>query len=281
MNEAVSTVKRDQLSWWAFITQGATAGMLLWYVGLVISLESYSRYYHLLIVGALPKFLALGAAIGSLKGFIIWACGKLIRHRLGWLLRSLIASVLFRLMTLVPPFSSEVQASSQEWVIGSTVVIGLTFGLLVGSRLQPWRALVRASGTIGPKSATLAGLTGIVLRLGILFHFLFFGLVFLSVMQSPDRLEFRWVALITIHLTLSLIIVFIKMKFWLLATSAVLINTPVVMLLTEFQRQQLGFAWYVLVAYVALWAMFLLTRWRQTYQVLSVLGKEIHYYLID
>ena len=67
------------------------------------------------------------------------------------------------------------------------------------------------------------------------------------------------------------------MKFWLLGTSAVLINTPVVMLLTEFQRQQPGFTWYVLVAYVALWAMFLLTRWRQTYQALSVPGEEIHY----
>ena len=281
MNGAVSTVNRDQLSWWTFLTQGAAAGMLLCYVSLVISLESYSRYYHPLIVGALPRFLAFGFAIGGLKGVIIWACAKMIRHRLGWLLRSTIASVVFHLIAFVPPFSSDVQRSSQEWVIGSTVVVGLTFGLVIGSRLQPWQALVRASGTIGPKSATLAGLTSIALRLGILFLFLFFGLIFLSVMQSPDRLEFRWIALITIHLTLSLIIVFIKMKLWLLATSAVLINTPVVMLLTEFQRQQLGYAWYVLIGYLALWAMFLLTRWRQTYRALSVFGEELRYYLID
>lgn len=281
MNEAVSTVKRDQLSWWTFLTQGATAGMLLSYLTLVISLESYDRYYHRLIVGALPRFLAVGLVVGGLKGVIIWACAKLIRHRLGWLLRSTIASVVFHVIIRVPPFSSDGQPATWQWLIGSTVVVGLTFGLLIGSRLQPWQRLVRANGTIGPKSAVLAGLTGIVLRLGILFLFLFFGLVFLSVMQTPDRLESRWIALITVQVTLSLIVVFSKMRFWLLAASAVLINTPVVMLLTEFQRQQLGYGWYVLIGYLALWAMFLLTRWRQTYHAFSVFGEELRYYLID
>jgi hypothetical protein len=36
-----------------------------------------------------------------------------------------------------------------------------------------------------------------------------------------------------------------------------------------------------LMAYLVLWAMFLLTRWRQTYQALSVFGEEMRYYLID
>jgi hypothetical protein len=75
--------------------------------------------------------------------------------------------------------------------------------------------------------------------------------------------------------------VFIKMKFWLLAALAVLLNTPVVILLTEFQAEQLDYARYVLVAYLAAWAMFLLARWRQSYRALSVLGEELRYYLID
>ncbi|HEY3579716.1 MAG TPA: hypothetical protein VGK82_04205, partial [Pyrinomonadaceae bacterium] len=152
---------------------------------------------------------------------------------------------------------------------------------LIGSRLQPWQALVRATGTVGRKSAVLAGLTSIVLRSGILLLFLFFGLIFLSVMQGPDSRESRWIALITIHLTLSLLVVFSNMKLWLLAMSALLINAPVVILLAEFQRQQLEFGWYVLWAYLALWSMFLLTRWRQTYRALSMLGEEMRYYLID
>lgn len=281
MNDVVSSLQREQLSWWTFLTQGATAGMLLAYVHLVITLETNDPYYHLLIVGALPKFLALGLAIGGVKGVIIWACAKLSRHRLGWLLRTIIATVLFHLLPVVLPESSAAQPASQEWVIGSTVVVGLTFGLLIGSRLQPWQALVRATGTVGRKSAVLAGLTSIVLRSGILLLFLFFGLIFLSVMQGPDSRESRWIALITIHLTLSLLVVFSNMKLWLLAMSALLINAPVVILLAEFQRQQLQFSWYVLWAYLALWAMFLLTRWRQTYRALSMLGEEMRYYLID
>lgn len=281
MSEAVSTVKRVQLSWWTFLTQGATAGMLLSYLILVIGLESYDRYYHPLFVGALPRFLAVGLVVGGLKGFIIWACARLIRHRLGWLLRSAIASVVFHVIIRVPPFSSDGQPASWQWLIGSTIVVGLTFGLLIGSRLQPWQRLVRANGAVGPKSAALAGITGIVLRLGILFLFLFFGLVFLSVLHTSDGVESRWIALITIQLTLSLIVVFSKMRFWLLTGLAVLINTPVVMVLAEFQRQQLGDTWYVLISYLALWAMFLLTRWRKTYQALSILGEEMRYYLID
>lgn len=281
MNEVVSTVKRDQLSCWTFLTQGATAGMLLSYLTLVISVESYDPYYHRLIVGALPRFLAMGLVVGGLKGVIIWACAKLIRHPLGWLLRSTIAGVVFHVIIRVPPFSSDGQPASWEWLIGSTVVVGLTFGLIIGSRLQPWQRLVRANGTVGRKSVALAALTGIVLRLGILFLFLFFGLVFLSVLHKADGVESRWIALITIQVTFSLLVVFITMKFWLLAGLAVLINTPVVILLTEFQRQHLGDAWYVLVSYLALWAMFLLTRWSKTYQALSVLGEEMRYYLID
>lgn len=281
MNDVVSPLQREQLSWWTFLTQGATAGILLAYVRLIITLETNDPYYHFLIVGALPKFLALGLAIGGVKGVIIWACGKLIRHRLGWLLRTIVATVLFHLIPVVFPERSTAQPGSQEWVVGSTIVVGLTFGVLIGSRLQPWQALVRANGTVGRKSAMLAGLTSIILRLGTLFLFLFFGLIFLSVMQGPDSRESRWIALITIHLTLSLLVVFSNMKLWLLTMSAVLINAPVVMLLTEFQRQQLEFSWYVLLAYLALWAMFLLTRWRQTYRALSMLGEEMRYYLID
>ena len=281
MNDAASPWAREPLPWWTYVTQGATAGMLLCYVRLVITLETNSPYFHRLIIGALPRFLAFGSAVGSIKGTVIWACAKLIRHRLGWLLRATIASVVFLLIIRVPPFNADVQSDSQEWVIRATAVIGLTFGLLVGSRLQPWQALVRTTGTIGTKSARLAGLTSFVLRSAILFLFLFFGLVLLSVMETPDSRESRWIALITIHLTLSLILVFIETKLWLLATMAVLINAPVVMLMTEFQRQQLGFAWYVLMAYLVLWAMFLLTRWRQTYLALSVLGEEMRYYLID
>lgn len=281
MNEAVSTVKRDQLSWWTFLTQGATAGMLLSYLTLVIGLERYDPYYHPLFVGALPQFLGVGLVLGGLKGIVIWACTRLIRHRLGWFLRSTIASLVFHLIIRVPPFRSDGEPASWQWLIGSTVVVGLTFGLVIGSRLRPWQRVVRASGTIGRKSAVLAALTGIVLRLGILFLFLFFGLIFLSILHSADSVESRWIALITIHVTLSLLLVFSKMRFWLLAALAVLINTPVVMLLTEFQRQQLGEAWYVVISYLALWAMFLLTRWRKTYQALSILGEEMRYYLID
>lgn len=281
MIDVVSPFKREPLSWWTYVTQGATAGMLLGYVWLVIILETNGRYYHRLIIGAFPRSLAFGLGIGAAKGVIIWACAKLIRHRLGWLIRSTIATVLFHLLLLMFPARSGEEPASQEWVVGSTIVVGLTFGLLIGSRLRPWQALVRATGTVGPKSAVLAGLTSIVLRSGTLLLFLFFGLIFLSVMQGPESRLARWIALITIHLTLSLLVVFSNMKLWLLAASAVLINAPVVMLLAEFQRRQLAFAWYVLLAYLALWAMFVLTRWRQTYRALAVLGEEMRYYLID
>jgi len=59
-----------------------------------------------------------------------------------------------------------------------------------------------------------------------------------------------------------------------------MVTAPAVMVLVEF-RHDLGSGLYGGIGYLAAWAIFLLTRWREIYAALSVLGEEIRYYLSD
>jgi hypothetical protein len=70
------------------------------------------------------------------------------------------------------------------------------------------------------------------------------------------------------------------MPFWLLLFLTVLVTSPLVMLVTEFQHK-LEWGFYPIIGYLVFWITFLLARWRPTYSALNVLNDEIHYYLID
>ena len=62
---------------------------------------------------------------------------------------------------------------------------------------------------------------------------------------------------------------------------ALIVNAPVVLLITEVLNNQPAAMRYAPLGYLAIWAAFLLARWRATYSALNFLKEEFRYYLID
>lgn len=82
------------------------------------------------------------------------------------------------------------------------------------------------------------------------------------------------------HLGLSVVVLFVRMRFSVLALlTAIALSPPVASLWKWTQMGAAGH--YMIITYLALWALFLLTRWRQTPVAFSFLKEELRYYLID
>lgn len=267
-----------------YIAQGAATGAVLEFLFVVLQIITVPNPYNFLFIWGLPVILGFGVGWGTVKALVIWTCAKLARRRVPWLIRCLIAggvlTGLSRVFEVFFPHESGPPVSF-SWLVGSTVFIALTCGIVIGSNLNPWRAFVRGAGFIVPKSAFLTGMTGFILRLVIVVAFM--GAVLLMICTTQGNATHKdvvWAILILCHLTAALLVVFIRMPFWLLLILSTLVTAPVVMLVAEFQYK-LEWGFYLIIGYLAVWIVFLLARWRPTYSALAVINDEIHYYLID
>ena len=282
--EAETDSRSDGPRFGVYVAQGVATGAILEFLFVVIQIVTVPNAYNFLFVWGLPVILGLGAGWGTVKAVVIWVLGKLAHRRVPWLIRCLIAAgVLTGLTGVFEIFFPDEPGPpvSITWIAGSIVFTALVCGVVIGSNLNPWRAVVRGADFIVPKSAVLAGVTGLILRLFIVCAFM--GAVMLmiaSTQVNSTHKEVVWTILILCHLTAALLVVFIRMPFWLLLILSVLLTTPVVMLVTEFQYK-LELAFYPVIGYLVAWIAFLLTRWRPTYSALAVIDDEIHYYLID
>lgn len=274
----------DRPRFGVYIAQGAATGAILEFLFVVIQIVTVPNPYNFLFVYGLPVILGFGAGWGTVKALVICTCAKLARRRVPWLIRCLIAAGVFAGLTRVFEvfFPHEPgQPVSLSWIAGSAVLTALPCGIVIGSNLNPWRAFVRGAGFIVRGSAFLAGVTGFILRLFIVITFMGVAMLMIcSTQVNSTHKEIVWTTLALTHLSAALLVVFLRMRFWLLLVLSVLVTAPVVMLVTEFQRK-LEWGFYPVIGYLAIWIAFLLARWRPTYSALNVLNDEIHYYLID
>ncbi len=267
-----------------YVAQGAATGAILEFLFVVLQIITVPNPFNFLFIFALPVILGFGVGWGTVKALVIWTCAKLARRRVPWLIRCLIAGAVITGLTRVFEvfFQPEPRPPvSLSWLAGSTIFVALTCGIVIGSKLNPWRALVRGAGFIVPRSAFLAGVTGFILRLTIVFAFM--GAVMLMICTTQVNSTHKvivWATLILCHFTAALLVVFIRMPFWLLLILSTLVTAPVVMSVVEFQHK-LEWGFYPIIGYLAVWIAFLLARWRPTYPALAVINDEIHYYLID
>jgi hypothetical protein len=267
-----------------YIAQGAATGAVLEFLFVVIQIITVPDGYNFLFVYGLPVILGFGVGWGTVKALVIWTCARLAHRRVPWLIRCLIAAGVLTGLTRVFDvfFPHEPGAPvSLSWIIGSAVFTALACGIVIGSSLNPWRAVVRGADFIVPRSAFLAGVTGFMLRLFIVYSFM--GSVIITICSAQvnsTSKEVVWAILALCHLTAALLVVFIRMPFWLLLILSVPVTAPVVMLLAEFQYK-LGWVLYPILGYMVAWIAFILARWRHTYSALAVINDEIHYYLID
>jgi hypothetical protein len=271
-----------------FIAQAALGSMFAYYVLFIVPLFLSGHTGGPLDLGwilvALACFLVLGLFIGVLPGVIIWACST-GHGPLHQIFRCIIAVLLlfpgWLYISLIVFGGDRPRPDQQLWLLGWLVLPSIVIGLTTGSRLRIWHELVRGGEAVGRVPRLFAGLTGLVLRMAVVLLFIASvpSLIALEKYQKLQH-ELIWTMLLCGHFTASLLVVFLKSDFRFVAAVAAIALVPLVIALIALP-ESLEVARYVLYGYLALWAMFLLTRWRQTDVALSFLNEEIHYYLID
>lgn len=243
------------------VSQGAVSGMLLYFGFVTHGILTHPNFYNFLFVNALPQFLGIGLGIGSIVGGMIWACCHLAQRRLGKLVRCIVAvfALGFVCAVLVAIYGGEVKASDAPRIAGFLVVTGGAIGLFVGSRVKPWRELIR--GQAGVDSGVFSALSGLILRLAVVF-FLLRSIVMLAALlglnYSRKGLVFTVIPLS--HFAIASVLVFVRMRFWLLLPLALIVTSPVVAFATDVLTPEDSFVWYLTVGYLTVWAIFLFTR---------------------
>lgn len=241
--------------------------------------------YNVSFIFALPVVFVFTLVMGVPAGLFVWAGFEIAGNTLNHIYRSIIA-----VLIMVPVFVSFAiflnaplpPQDEQLWVLAMVLAPAIGIGLVTGSRLRLWHELVRGGDRVGIVLRFLAGFSGVVLRTIVVVLFMVSSIALIGILQSryyqqTDRI---WSILACAHFTAALVLLFVRMKIELLLPLAVLVTAPVAVRL--FVLPELWeLVRYVAIGYLALWAVFLLTRWRQTQVAFSVLNEEFRYYLTD
>jgi hypothetical protein len=241
------------------------------------------------LVFIIPWLLAIGIVIGTPIGFILWVFAKVSDRPLSPPYRATIAVLLQAIgcFALLLYFMWEMPTG--KTLLGVLLIIALTgimIGSLAGSSLRIGRELVRTGEAKHLGARIFAVLTGLVLRCSVVQAFLGSVIVATLALQSyfyekpyAEQLDPRWIAIAFGHFALATVVLFARLRFEVLAVLTAIASAPVI---ASFWIPEMPVELrYVLVGYLVAWALFLLSRWRQTDVALGVAKQELRYYLID
>jgi hypothetical protein len=264
-----------------FLSQGTAAGAVIYFLIqlTIILLQPPDAYrYNFIYVLLLPFALLWGMLNGLFEGLVIWACTKAVGRRLNVAARVALGIVALVLVLAVFYLFIDIKAIDSS-AIAVYLSTGAAYGLLTGSRLQPWRELVR--GSTAAKSRILTGITGLALRSLLILGLMESILAIMCTLKDFKQKDIAFAFIALCHFAVASVIVFTRMKFWLLLQLALLVNFPTVLLITEVLKAEPAVYRYLTVSYLTIWAAFLLARWSLTYSALNSLKEELRYYLID
>lgn len=241
----------------------------------------------------LPYLMALGLATGAVAGLLIWAATKEADGPLLGITRTLLSVLVVALAWFGLWYywlrKEEFSSETHMWMLAGVVASGVSIGLLTGSRLRLGRELVRGGETKERVLRILAGLNGFALRSVVGFLFLCFLIAAISSLQlyyrHPDPTfphlprSLIWHLVLLGHFASGTVILFARMRFWLLVLLTVISTAPVVASLWLARLNPPED--YIIIGYLGVWVMFLVTRWRQTDVAVRVVKEELRYYLID
>lgn len=270
------------------LSQGIVVGAFVSFLFPVLSmLLNPENGYNFLLISWLPFFLAVGAGFGVVEGVLIWACSYMAGRQPNALARAVVGIVVLGILIATFNYFYSDQrvnydAPLQAWLrfIAFYSAIGAVFGLVSGSKFSPVSELLR--GTTPPRWLVLNGITGFLLRVLVLYATMESTLfvIWMTQLERPDH-DLIFVAIALGHCIAATVILFTRMPFWLLLPLALLINFPVVALITDVLTKEQSFVRYLFIAYLTLWAAFLLCRISIPSAALSFIKQEIRYYLID
>ncbi|HJS25011.1 MAG TPA: hypothetical protein VJ751_11705 [Pyrinomonadaceae bacterium] len=262
-----------------FLSQGIAAGAAIYFLILLTIILSKPPISQNFVFIFLPFVLVWGMLLGIFEGLVIWACTELSGRRLNAAVRGAIGILTLILMPGIFLLFFKVRLTDLL-VLAVFSSTGVAYGLVTGSRLEPWRELVR--GSAAAKSRVLTGITGLALRslliLGLMASIL---AVVCTLKQTFNQRDFAFALIALCHFTVASVIVFARIRFWLLLPLALLVNFPIVLLITEVLKNENPVYRYFVVSYLAIWGAFLLVRCSLTYSALTSLKEELRYYLID
>ena len=285
----VTTYKNNPPGIGRCLSQGAAVGAFIGFLSPVFGLLSHpTNGYNYLLVFSLPIFLIFGLVFGVLEGAIIWACSHVVGHRLHAVHRAVLG--VFSVAILLAgynflfaepsPYREDVSAIEQAVFYGVYVGYGVLFGLLIGSRFEPVGELLR--GTWPPQWLALTGLTGLALRVLVIFGLMQSVLNLIYELQwEPSVAEFSFAVIAVGHFMAAAVIVFVRMPFWLLLPLALIINFPIAAFITDVLTEKEVALRNISIVYLCAWGAFLLTRLRVPTRALSFIKQELRYYLID
>lgn len=253
-----------------FLSQSAVVGAFLGFVTLAYSmiLQSQNGYNFFLMLYLLPALLS-GMVFGAFEGSLIWVCTRLAGRRLHFVLRGFIGIgihvTLIALIWLVGPHASpphdDMETANYIFGIWFYIGYGLILGLVTGSRFEPLYELFRGT-TITTGRVVATGLTGIALRIVVVFAFMQSVLYLIWEQQRIEISSWQTIAVIAvIHFIAAGVIVFARMPYWLLLQLALIINVPVVLFITDVltatDRSPMRIFSFI---YLGIWFAFLVTR---------------------
>ena len=248
---------------------------------LVIRLLLDPDPHKFVVAVVLPIVLAVGMGVGVVAGLAIFACAQRWLH---WIERSLIALFILFIGFFSITFALIWQTRGLDqdiWMLGFMLFAGLAAGVITGSNLR--RALRDQGEPVAPKPVVAAAITGLMLRMAVIILFIesVVGLFYMdqaSYEFVPE--DTLWTLILFTHFAFALVVVFVRLKFWVLLPLTMIVTSPIVAIPFRFPEIAPPVL-YLIIGYLALWKLFVLSRCRVVYSALSVLNEEAHYYLID
>ena len=266
-----------------YLSQGATGGMVVYFGYLIVGILSVDTYYAILFPKALPEFLTWGLCIGSVAGLLHWGFHKLVGRRIGIILRATFSVLVYVLVIRAIEFWFPHEERKVGWAIVPQIILpSLTMGSLIGSRLRPLSELSRGTSFINAPSEVYARISGVLLRLAVLFLLMESILILIcAVRWKAHQPELVVLFFGFVHFLLAALLVFARFKFVPLSMLALILNAPVLSFFFDFQNQDWAISKYLAPAYIILWAVFLLSRSHLVQNAIRVFNEEVRYYLID
>jgi len=262
------------------LSQGAITAIFAYYCALFYQIIFQPNGYDFFLAVVMPVIFGYAAIFGMVVAFAIWSVMKLVRRPLRWWMRIATA-------TLVIGFVYRILNLSLTWDAGSKYVkfgkfemfFVLALGLVTGSRLQPGRALISGLKPLKDHSWP-AAVVGFLFRTLTLFGWMEaeFEAVF-GLTRNYEVRELTVVLLILTYFVINTWFAFAKRDSRVLLTIAVLVNSAWILVLVKYWND-LGYACYLIIAYLSLWFAFMLTHWSDGNPLFSCIKKELRYYYL-
>jgi hypothetical protein len=281
--EAANSEHHTLIELGEFAAQGATFGAIYIFITAVfyLGLHPDAYLFNYLAISGLPRLLLAALVIGLCAGLTMWGCWRLCKRRLGRISRACIGILLLIVAYFATAFlwpSNSTEPEELTWLtVGWTLFFGSLFGLFTGSSLNPIRALSRGTD----RRSLLAITSGVVLRLVVVFLLMESILLLIGLRGlSYTRRDLFFILLAFGHCSLSALLVFSRSRLILLCVLAFIVNLPTASLFFLLPASVAVFR-YIILAYLACWAVYLVSRSALVHSLMSNVSKEVKYYLID